>query len=271
VKRTAILISLFVITSLLLSIGCGPGEPKTTLEKIKRENKLIIGTHPFNPPFEFGSGTGVDGFDYELTEAIAREMGVKTQWIKKNFEECFEYLQTKKVDLVVNAVTITPERSREFLFSTPYFTTGQVIAIRREREDILSVDDLQGKRVGVQKDTTADAFMKEIGGTVEIVRFDSFDDALFELNRKLLDAVVGDAPTLIYDLKLLTNLRTVGNLLTKEEYGLVFRKSDPELKAEVDRIIKKLQDSGELGEMVKKWKLDITPEDTAATPPPATN
>jgi len=59
----------------------------------------------------------------------------------------------------------------------------------------------------------------------------------------------------------------VGGLLTREEYGIVFRTGDVELKAEVDRIIKKLQDSGELDELIKKWKLDL-PVDAPAEPAP---
>lgn len=261
------LIAWILLTGLaLVMISCGPGEPKNTLEKVKKEAKLIVATHPVNPPFEFGAGTGVDGFDFDLTEAIAKKMGVKTEWIKKQFEQCFEYLQTSEVEMVINAVTITPERTKTFLFSTPYFETGQIIATRKERTDINSAQDLKGKKVGVQKQTTAEDFLLSMGkGEIEIVPFDSFDDALFELNRKLLDAVVGDAPTIQFDLRMLTNLKTVGQLLTKEQYGIVFRKNDLELKNEVDKIILQMKSSGELKELEKKWNLELTL--TEPTPP----
>jgi polar amino acid transport system substrate-binding protein len=267
VYKKPVILALLSIGLLLLLLSCGPGAPKNTLEKVKREGKLIVATHPVNPPFEFGAGTGVDGFDYDLAEAVARGLGVKTQWIKKQFEQCFEYLKNGEVDMVVNAVTITPEREKDFLFSEPYFTTGQIMAVRKEREDIKTVADLKGKKVGVQKETTAEEFLLRLGkGEVDIVEFDSFDEALFELNRKLLDAVVGDAPTLQYDIQLLPNLRSVGPLLTSEQYGIVFRKSDVELKNEVDKIIKKMKESGEIDELVKKWKLDLPAVEPTATP-----
>lgn len=267
-NRNAFIPTLLAGCLLLALAGCGPGAPKNTLDKVKREGKIIIATHPVNPPFEFGAGTGVDGFDYDLTEAVARGLGVKTQWIKKQFEQCFEYLDTGEVDMVVNAVTITPEREIKYLFSQPYFSTGQIIAVRKEREDIKTSNDLRGKKVGVQKETTAEEYLQKLGkGEVDIVEFDSFDEALFELNRKLLDAVVGDAPTLQYDIQLLPNLRAIGTLLTNEQYGLVFRKNDVELKNAVDQIIQKMKDSGELNDLVKKWKLDLPVAEPA---PPAT-
>lgn len=267
-NRNAFIPTLLAGCLLLALAGCGPGAPKNTLDKVKREGKIIIATHPVNPPFEFGAGTGVDGFDYDLTEAVARGLGVKTQWIKKQFEQCFEYLDTGEVDMVVNAVTITPEREIKYLFSQPYFSTGQIIAVRKEREDIKTSNDLRGKKVGVQKETTAEEYLQKLGkGEVDIVEFDSFDEALFELNRKLLDAVVGDAPTLQYDIQLLPNLKAIGTLLTNEQYGLVFRKNDVELKNAVDQIIQKMKDSGELNDLVKKWKLDLPVAEPA---PPAT-
>ncbi len=260
-----IIVALGLVT---LLFSCGTGTPKNTLEKIKKEGKLVIATHPVNPPFEFGAGTGVDGFDYDLAENIAKDMGVETQWIKKQFDKCFEYLKTGEVDMVINAVTITPERETEYLFSDPYFETGQIIAVRKERDDIKTADDLKGKKVGVQKNTTAEAYLKNMGD-VDIVEFDSFDDALFELNRKLLDAVVGDAPTIQYDIRLLANLKTVGQLLTHEKYGIVFRKNETELRDAVNKILEKMKQNGKLQELIEKWKLETPAEPAVQEEQPA--
>lgn len=256
-KSVRLIPVLLALAALFLCTNCGSSEPRNTLEKIKKEGKIVIATHPVNPPFEFGAGTGVDGFDYELGQAIAKELGVESQWVKRPFEKSFEALESGEADIVFNAVTITPERQKTYLFSTPYFQTGQTIAIRKDREDIKSIDDLKGKKIGVQKNTTAEAFLKAKGFTAaEITPYESTDDALFELNRKLLDAVVGDAPTLEFDIRMLTNLTVIGPLLTKEDYGVVLRQKDAELKSSIDAIIKKLEQSGELAKLVKKWKLD---------------
>lgn len=256
-NRKFVILSALMAICLLALIACGVSEPKNTLEKIQKTKELTIATHPFNPPFELGAGTGVEGFDYDLVMAIAGKMGVKTKWIKKDFDQCFEYLQNREVDMVVNAVTITPGRTRNFLFSEPYFQTGQVIAVRKEREDILTKDDLKGKKIGVQRNTTAEQLLKDLGeGQLEIATFDSIEEALRELNRKLLDAAVGDAPTIRYDLNTLANLKVVGDVMTKEEYGLVFRLTDVELKNEMDRIIGEMRTSGELQKLLQKWNLE---------------
>jgi hypothetical protein len=169
---------------LLALAGCGPGSPKNTLEKVKREGKLVVATHPVNPPFEFGAGTGVDGFDYDLTEAIARGLGVKTQWIKKQFEQCFEYLQNGEVDMVVNAVTITPEREVKSSSGALLLHWPDHRGAQGARTSILCRPP--GKKVGVRKlrpGVPSETRQGEWTSSVRLLR-----QAPFELNR-LLDAV----------------------------------------------------------------------------------
>lgn len=257
--KSALFLSCVLVAAVAPSVSCGSGGGGGTLDKVKREKRLKIATHPVNEPFEFGSGTEVDGFDVDLCNAIARELGAETRWIKREFDECFEFLKSGDADIVINAVTITPEREKDYLFSAPYFETGQIVAVAKDNDSVKSSDDLRGKKVGCQKNTTSEQFLQAMGkGAVNIDnQYNSPEDALGDLNRRLLDAVVGDAPTLLVNIaKNNPNCKLVGNLLTKESYGVVIRKDDKDLKAEIDKIIQKLKDSGEIAALVKKWNLD---------------
>ncbi len=262
-KLFVLIFSLVFLT--IFFVSCGPSAPKNTLEKVLQKKRIYVAVHPVNPPFEFGSGVGIDGFDKDVMENIAKELGVEVVWIKKSFDECFKVLKDGDADCVINALTITPEREKEFDFSIPYYETGQMIAVRKERDDIKDVKDLEGKKIGVQRDSTAEAFLKKLNssGKITIVTYDSFDDALFELNRKLVDAVVGDAPTLLYESKELRNIKVVGKLLTHEKYGIAFRKGDVEIKNKINSILRKLKSSGVIEGLIKKWGLNYNPEESA--------
>ncbi len=253
----------FAISMLIFLISCGPSAPKNTLEKVLQKKQIFVAVHPVNPPFEFGSGVGIDGFDKDIMENIAKKLGVEVVWIKKSFDECFKVLLSGDADCVINALTITPEREKKFDFSIPYYETGQMIAVRKERTDIKDVSDLFGKKVGVQRDSTAENFLRSHNSDekITIVTYDSFDDALFELNRKLLDAVVGDAPTLLYESKELRNIKVVGKLLTHEEYGIAFRKGDIEIREKINSILSKMKRDGVIDELIKKWGLNYKPEE----------
>lgn len=253
-------LSFFILVFLF---SCGPSAPKNTLEKVLQKKQIFVAVHPVNPPFEFGSGVGIDGFDKDIMVNIAKKLGVEVVWIKKSFDECFKVLKSGDADCVINALTITPEREKEFDFSVPYYETGQMIAVRKERTDIKDVADLKGKRVGVQRDSTGENFLKSHNqdGSIKIVEYDSFDDALFELNRKLLDAVVGDAPTLIYESKDLRNIKVVGKLLTKEEYGIAFRKGDNEIREKINSILETMKKDGVIDRLINKWGLNYNPEE----------
>jgi len=256
-NKKAIIQNALLVGLLILVLSCGPGGPQNNLEKIKKDKYMVVAIHPVNPPFEYGAGTGVKGFDADLIENISKEMNVEAKWIKKPFDKCFDYLKKGDVDMVINAVTITSKRKEEFLFSDPYFETGQIISVKKKVEDINSVEDLLGRKVGVQKSTTAELYLREKGqNEINIQPYDSFEDALFDLNRELLDAVVGDAPTMLYNIReLFPSIKTVGTLLTTEKYGIVFKKSDTQLCAEVNRILKKLEQNGTLQYLSQKWSL----------------
>jgi len=263
---------LFLVTVCVMLLNCGTGGPANTLEKIRQEKYIAIAIHPVNPPFEYGAGTGVKGFDADLAELIAKEMQVEAKWIKKPFDKCFEYLRKGDVDMVINAVTITENRQEEFLFSDPYFETGQIIAVKEDVDNIETTEDLMGKKVGVQRNTTADLYLRREGkNEINIQPYDSFEDALFDLNRDLLDAVVGDAPTILYNIReLFPSIKTVGDLLTDEKYGIVFRTTDTELCNEVNRILAKLKQDGTLDDLVKKWNLVPAMEEDLAQMPDTT-
>lgn len=247
---------LAILSLTILLTACGQSDDPV-LSRIKRDKQVIIVTHPVNLPFEFAAGTGVQGFDIDIGEEIAADLGVKARWAKaRSFDDIFTMLESGEVDLAMSALSITAERSQKFLFSKPYFRSGQGLAIRREdREKIRSVRDLQGKKVGVQRGTTGDKFMQRqrLDG-VEIIGFPTLDDALVALNTKQLDAVIGDFPIIGYSIfRSFPGLIMVGDRLTDEEYAVMVKKGNRALLDSVNKTLGRLEQNGKLAEIEKKW------------------
>jgi His/Glu/Gln/Arg/opine family amino acid ABC transporter permease subunit len=243
---------LTVLLLLLLALsGCNREEG--TLAHIRRSKELVIGTDATYPPFESTEGGEFKGFDIELGNAIGEELGAKVRWANTAFDGIFPALLARKFDLVMSSVTITDERKRQLAFSDPYYEAGQIVAVRGTDDKTHGLDNLNGKEVGIQINTTAEQPLKERTG-IKVRRYDQIDQALQDLANGNIAAVVGDAPTLRYMIKRgFPQLKTIGDLLTQEHYGVVMRPQEKDLQAAVNGALAKLRSDGRFAKLEEKW------------------
>ena len=242
-------------------VGCGGEKEGPDAATQMRKNKLVrIATDAVNLPFEFGSGTGVQGFDVDIGNEIGTDLGYEVKWVKIPFERLFEILKNGEAEMVISAISITQERKKEFAFSEPYYDSGNTIAHRKDKMEIKDLASLSGRKLGVQSSSTGSKFLEtqKTATNITVVKFPTLDDALGALNRTEIDAVIGDEPILTYSIyKSFPNLITIGTRLTEEEYGVVVRRSEKELLAKVNESLQRLKKSGELDALRKKWFQDV--------------
>jgi len=244
-------IGLLLMGLVVLLGGCR--RQGTTLGRIRAERVVRIGTDATYPPFETVRAGQYSGFDVELGNAIAGELGGKAEWVNTSFDGIFPALDAEKFDLVMSAVTITDERKKRLLFSDPYYTAGQIVAIRDGNEGAKGLQDLDGKLAGIQINTTATEVLKKYP-QIRVRQYPSLDLALQDLENGNLAAVVGDAPTTKYFLAHgFSKLSTVGTLLTEEHYGIVMRAKDRELQQAVNTALAKLRADGRFAALEAKW------------------
>lgn len=248
--------SLSAALVLMVAVGVllgGCRRTGTTLERIRAERTVRIGTDATYPPFETVRAGQFSGFDVELGNAIAGELDAKAEWVNTSFDGIFPALEAEKFDLVMSAVTITKEREKRLRFSDPYYTAGQIVAVRDGTEGVKGLEDLSGKLAGIQINTTATEVLKKYP-EIRVRQYPSLDLALQDLENGNLAAVVGDAPTTRYFLAHgFSKLSTVGTLLTEEHYGIVMRSRDRELQQAVNTALAKLRADGRFAALEAKW------------------
>jgi len=156
--------------------------------------------------------------------AICDDLGVQCEFIVVPFDGIVSGLKNNKYDAIISAFTITPEREKVVDFSQPYYQAGQSIAVRLDEQRIKSIDDLVGKKVGVQLGTTGEILAKKIEGA-EIIS---------------IIAVKGKA-------------KIVGETLTSENYGIAVRKGEQRLLDAINESLQKLLATGKLQRINEKW------------------
>ncbi|WP_300328679.1 basic amino acid ABC transporter substrate-binding protein [Fusobacterium sp.] len=155
--------------------------------------KLYVGTNAEFKPYEYLEGDKIVGFDIELMEAIAEELGYTVKWNNMSFDGLLPALQMGKIDAVIAGMGPTEERLKAVDFSKPYlnFQTGDAVVVNENETVIVKKENLDGKTVGVQLGTKQEEVSKKLGAN--IVRYDSFTGALMALKQNKINAVVVDA------------------------------------------------------------------------------
>ena len=242
-----VLASVFMVLAL-----AEPVLAQSALERVRSSGRLRVGIDATYPPFGIAEGREFSGFDVDIARAIARELRVEAELVNASFDGVFPALQNGTFDVVISAVTITPERRATMLFSDPYIGAGQQLAVRAD-STISGPDNLAGRTVGVQINTTAQFAMERRSG-VSIAKYNTIDLALLDLKNGRVDAVASDGPVLRYMLR--TNfpeLKTVGAEYTDEQFGIVLARTSDDLRRAVNAALWRMQDSGEYAKIYTKW------------------
>ena len=216
--------------------------------------EYIVGVDANFRPFEFKNDQGeFTGFDVELFDAVAKDIGIDYKWRTMDFNGIIPGLQSKSLDAAIAAITIKSDREKVVDFSYPYYDAGLVMLVRADNTDIKTFEDLKGKAVATKLATTSADYLKAQG--IENVKlFPNTDNLFMELLTKNVDAVFFDSPPLMYYAQNQGKgkVKVVGPLYQGQSYGIAFPQGS-ELREKVTISILKMKENGSYDKLYKKW------------------
>lgn len=214
--------------------------------------KYVVGTSADFAPFESVENGVFVGFDIDLINAIAEEMGFEIEIRDMSFDSLIAALVSGNLDIVISGMTITDEREEVVSFSKPYWTADQSVVVREDSE--MSVTVLFGKHnIGVQTGTTGDIWVEENLVETKILtgdfkRYDTYVLAMTDLVNRNVDAIVLDAPV-AESFAEVRPVKIVAIIKTYEDYGIAVNKANKELLELINEGISRLEESGKLNEL----------------------
>lgn len=248
-----------LILIVFVSSGFVKKNNKTNLyEYIIQKDKMIVGISFDSKPFGFKDSDGqIKGMEADLAREIAeRILGNKNKVVFKNItpQERINAAMSGDVDMVISTMTITPQRKKFVSFSDPYFVAGQVICVRKDSK-IDSLYDLINKRVIVILGTTGEKNIKRFAPNALIQGYADNTQALNAFISGSDDAITTDDSLLQGLVMDNSNYIILPKRLTKEPYGIAFRKSrhTNSLKHNINDIIKEIRLDGTLEAIKEKW------------------
>ncbi|MFF9555633.1 basic amino acid ABC transporter substrate-binding protein [Streptomyces albus] len=216
--------------------------------------KLTTCTHLPYEPFQFRKGKQVVGFDVDLVDLVARDLGVEQKIVDTPFEgiQTGEDLNAGKCDLAAAGMTITPVREKNLDFSRSYFEATQALLVRKG-DTYSSLGALKGRKLGVQQSTTGEEYAKKHAKGVETVQFEDLGLLLTAVKTGKVDAGINDNGVLYDYAKKNPDTKVTAEFDTGEQYGLGVRTGNDALRAQIDKSIKKAKRNGRYDALYKKW------------------
>jgi L-cystine transport system substrate-binding protein len=242
------------VAAVLVLLGCSKSGGQGTLQQIQSRGVLRVGLEGTYPPFNFQDQSGqLVGFEVDFARALAAKMGVKAEFQPTPFAGLLGALEAGRIDVVINQITITPERQLKYGFSKPYTVSGiQIIVRKDDPRPIATPADLAGKTVGVGLGTNYEQWLRANAPQAVVKTYDDDPTKYQDLRAGRTDAVLNDRLVAVELLKSGAPFKAAGAPFAKQEMGVALRK-DAELQAALDKAIDALRESGELSKISTQW------------------
>ncbi len=267
-KLLSVLLAAIMCFGMLALSSCSAPDPANDWENIQKDGKFVVGCTLFEPMNYNDENGNFVGFDTELAQMVADELGVKVEFQVITWSKKYMELEAGKVDCLWNGFTSNSSddgvaRSEKVDFSVPYANNFQCIVTKLDAEGnplYTSVDQLSGKTCAVEGGSAGEAYANTI--TSNIVVKDAQNDAFTELKAGRVDFIVVDV--------LLANSKCGKGDFTDtavaievkdalEDYGIGFRKGSS-FTAKVNEALETIVKSGKLEELSEKYGVPLSEE-----------
>ncbi|TCL64180.1 ABC transporter substrate-binding protein [Rhizobium sp. BK251] len=216
---------------------------------------LHVGSYPSNPPFEYKNEKGTfEGFEVDIVTEAAKRAGLTPDIADYGFQALFAATSSKRIDVAISSITITPERLKSQSFTQPYYDSDMGVATKTD-SPIASLADLKGKTVGVLSGSTGEKWVKDNQaekGFGDIKGYNSQQDMFLDLGAGRIEAVVSDIPGMEYLFLKMKGFAVKDRIKTGEQYGLMMTKDSPLLE-KINAAITEMKKDGTMAAIHKKW------------------
>ena len=244
-----------LMTVVLLLSFAAFAEADNSLQAIQEKGYLILGLDDSFPPMGFNDENGnIVGFDIDLAREVCKRLGVELQTQPIDWAAKEALLDAGNIDCIWNGMSITPARQLEVNFSSPYINAGVAVIVKAD-SGYTTTDDLKGKLIGVQLGTTSDFEAEKITGLDNVAQYNTFLNAIMDLQGNKIDAVIIDKPVgqaILASLKDDT-LQMVDMGLQADWYGIEVNKENPELLKKINDALAELEKEGFFDELAVKY------------------
>lgn len=213
---------------------------------------LTMATSADFEPYEYYENDKIVGIDIDIMNAVCEKIGMTLEPQDMSFDSVISAAQTGKTDIAMSGITITEDRKNMVDFTIPYTSTAQSIIVVKDGE-IAEKADLEGKKIGVQINTTGDTQVTEEFGDAAVDRFQNGALAVESLKNGKVDCVVIDGEVAKALVEANEGLEIIADAYSIEEYAIALKKGNTELLDKINGALEQLLADGTIDTIMDKY------------------
>ncbi|MDO4902685.1 MAG: extracellular solute-binding protein [Limosilactobacillus sp.] len=222
--------------------------------ELKNQGELTIGLEGTYAPFSYRENGKLTGFEVELGKAIAKKMGLKAKFVPTKWDSLIAGLGSGKFDVVMNDITKTPARAKQYNYSNPYMKSRSVLIVNT-KSNISSIKQIKGKKIVAGTGTNNELIAKKHGA--KIVPNGDFTSAVNMVKQGRVDGEINSSAAW-YSYKKKNNTKGLKIIdLSKEikadPISGLFNKKDTKIQAEYNKALKQVQKDGTVKKLSQKY------------------
>lgn len=256
---------LMVLVFSILMCSVQKEDAKSSETAAELPKKVVVGLDDTFAPMGFKDEKGeIVGFDIDLAKEVMKRLNIEVEFKSINWDSKILDLNSGSIDLIWNGLTITPERAAETEMSKPYMSNNQSIVVKAD-SDIKTKDDLTGRIVGVQSQSSGEETVIKEGADKKFKEFKGYaqyDQAFMDLDAGRIEAVVVDEMFAKYikntkESQSGTQLYTIlEDNFGLEDCGIAAKKGNKILIEAIDKTIEEMKADGTYNEIFSRWFKD---------------
>jgi ABC-type amino acid transport substrate-binding protein len=261
-KKIGLLLTALFVAAALVLAACGSkgvqvGKTDGSYERIQKAGKLRVAIDPTYPPMEYEGKDGKpEGFDIDFANELAKRLGVKAEFVTMDWDGIIAGLVSGRYDVIISSMNITDERLKTVNF-VEYLQMSQVF-VAKKGITVANEQDLAGKIVAVQADTTSHEWVDEAKGKGiairEIKAYSGATDTFAAVKAGQADVIVVDEPVgRFYAKQDAATFAVTGQAIAPEPVGIAIQKNDMDLKAAIDKAVGDMRSDGTFKKLSDKW------------------
>ena len=249
-KKIGLLLLLAWALSVMAACGKAPYEAGDPLERLKKKGEIVVATTGTYPPYSYHGKNGLTGFDIDISNEVARRVGIRAKFAEVEFAGMFSGLDGGRFDTIPQ-LSITEERKIKYDFTDPYQFSNLTLIVLEENEDIRSFEDLRGKKTNGTAESVQGALALKHGAILVPENGDSVELLL----SKRVDALIYNN---LYFLDLRKNrpdlkIKVADRSEEIETAAFLFAKGNEETVQAFNEALRSMHEDGTYAEISKKW------------------
>lgn len=239
--------------------GCGNSTKSDIdkLDEIKEEGKIVVGLSADYAPYEFHAiidgEDKVVGFDVDLANEIAKDLGVELQIKQMDFEALISALKADQIDTIISGMNPTDSRKEQIDFSDIYYESKHAVLTTKDLVgEFKSKSDLDGKVVGAQLGSTQQGIAENEVKANKVTLLPDVNSLILSLKTGKVDVMVTEKPVAAMAVENNPELALADITFEAEGGGnaVGVKKGSPKLVEEINKTISRLKESGDLDKYI---------------------